>query len=153
MQSTKNAIPWGVPQGSILGPLLFLVHINDLSSVSKSCFSVLFADDTNIFIKGKYLQELCNLLNGELGDIQDWLSCNKLSLDVVKTHYIIFTPRNKIVENIDIKINNTSIERVYTTKFLDVHIDSQWSWKKHIDYTCKKFSKCVAIISKARKAL
>ena len=124
MQSTKNAITCGVPQGSILGPLLFLVYINDLSSVSKSCFSVLFADDTNIFIKGKDLQELCNRLNGELGDIQDWLSCNKLSLNVVKTHYIIFTPRNKIVENIDIKINNTSIERVYTTKFLGVYIDS-----------------------------
>ena len=109
--------------------------------------------DTNIFIKGKKLQELCNRLNGELGDIQDWLSCNKLSLNIVKTHYIIFTPRNKIVENIDIKINNTSIERVYTTKFLDVYIVSQLSWKKHIDYTCKKLSKCVAIISKARKKL
>ena len=56
MQSTKNAITGGVPQGSILGPLLLLVYINDLSAVSKSCFSVLFGDDTNIFIKGKDLQ-------------------------------------------------------------------------------------------------
>ena len=141
------------PSGVYIGTIVVLVYINDLSSVSKSCFSVLFADDTNIFIKGKDLQELCNRLNGELGDIQDWLSCNKLSLNVVKTHYIIFTPRNKIVENIDIKINNTSIERVYTTKCLGVHIDSQLSWKKHMDYTCKKLSKCVAIISKARKKL
>ena len=153
MQSTKNAITGGVPQGSILGPLLLLLYINDLSSVSKSCFSVLFGDDTNIFIKGKDLQELCNHLNGELGDIQDWLSCKKLSLNVLKTHYIILTTRNKIVENIDIKISNTSIERVYTTKFLGIHIDSQLSWKKHIDFTCKKLSKCVAIISKARKKL
>ena len=153
MKSTKNAIACGVTQRSILGPLLFLMYMNDLSSVSKSCFSVLFADDTNIFMKGKDLQELCNRLNGELGDIQDWLSCNKLSLNVVKTHYIIFTPRNKIVDNIDIKINNTSIERVYTTAFLDIHNDSQLSWKKHIDYTCKELSKCVAIISKARKKL
>ena len=150
IQSTKNAITCGVLQGSILGPLLSLVYINDPSSVSKSCFSVLYTD---IFIKRKDLHELCNRLNRELGDIQDWLSCNKLSLNVVKTHDIIFTPRNKIVENIDIKINNTSIERVYTTKFLGVHIDSQVSWKKHIDYTCNKLSKCVAIFSKARKKL
>ena len=58
--------------------------------------------------------------------------------------------RNKIVDYIDIKINNTSIEGVYDTKFLGVHVDSQLSWKKQIDYTCKKLSKCVAIISKAR---
>ena len=148
MQSTKNAIACGVTQRSILGPLLFVVYMNDLSSVSKSCFSVLFADDTNIFIEGKDLQ-LCNRWNGELGDIQHWFSCNKLSLNVVKTHYIIFTPRNKIVDN----INNTSIEKVYTTAFLDIHNDSQLSWKKHIDYTCKELSKCVAIISKARKKL
>ena len=130
MQSNRSAITCGVPQGSIFGPLLFLLYINDLSSVSKSCFSVLFADDTNVFIKGKNLQELCNRLNDELNNIQNWLSCNKLSLNVLKTHYIIFTPRNKIVDSIDIKINNTSIERVYSTKFLGVHIDSQLSWKK-----------------------
>ena len=60
MQSNRNAITCGVPQGSILGPLLFLLYMNDLSSVSKSCFSVLFADDTNVFIKGKNLPELYN---------------------------------------------------------------------------------------------
>ena len=138
MQSNRSAITCGVPQGSILGPLLFLLYINDLSSVLKSCFSVLVADDTDVFIKGKNLQELCNRLNDELTNIQNWLSCNKLSLNVLKTHYIIFTPRNKIVDSIDIKINNTAIERVYNTKFLGVHIDSQLSWKKQIDYTCKK---------------
>ena len=83
-----------------------------------------------MFIKGKNLQELCNRLNDELNNIQNWLSCNKLFLNVLKTHYIIFTPRNKIVDSIDIKINYTSIERVYNTKFLGVHIDSQLSWKK-----------------------
>ena len=91
---------------------------------------MLFADETNIFINGKNQQELCNRFIEELNDIQDWLSCNKLPLNVLKTHYINLTPRNKIVEDINIKINNTSIERGYTTKILGVHIDSQLSWKK-----------------------
>ena len=151
MQTNRSTTTCGVPQGSILGPLLFSLYINDLSSVSKSCFSVLFSDNTNVFIKGKTLQELCNRLNYELSNIRNWLSCNKLSLNALKTHYIICTPRNKIVDSIDIKINNTSIERVYNTKFLGVHIDSQLRWKKQIDYTCKKLSKCVAIISKAKQ--
>ena len=116
MQSNRSAITCGVPQGSTLGPLLFLLYINDLSSVSKSCFSVLFPDDTNVFIKGKNLQELCNRLNDEPNNIQNWISCNKLSLNVLKTHCIIFTPRNKIVDGIEIKINNTSIARVSNTK-------------------------------------
>ena len=92
-------------------------------------------------------------LNEELCDFQDWLSCNELSLNVLMTHYIIFTLRNKIVDTIDIQINDIGIEIVYTTKLLGVHIDSQLSKKKQIDYTCKKLSKCVAIICKARKKL
>ena len=74
-------------------------------------FSILFADDTNMFIKGNHLPEICNRLNEGLSNIQDWLSCNNLSLNVLKTYYIIFTPQNKTVDGIDIKNNYTSIER------------------------------------------
>ena len=62
-------------------------------------------------------------------------------------------PRNKIVNDIDICINDVRIERVYVTKFLGIQIDLQLNWKKHIDYICKKLSKCVGIIAKARKKL
>ena len=78
---------------------------------------------------------------------------NKLSLNVSKTHYMVFTPRNKQVENLNIKIQNTNIERVSVTKFLGVMIDAQLSWKCHIEYTCKKISKCLGVILKARKKL
>ena len=143
----------GVPQGSVLGPLLFLLYINDLSTVPKSCLSVLFADDTNVFVTGKHTEEMSAELNEDLQKNCEWLRCNKLSLNVLKTNYMIFTSKNKTVNDLDIKINNTEIERVYTTKFLGVYIDAQLSWKRHIEYTCSKLSKCTGIFLKARKKL
>ena len=114
---------------------------------------MLFADDTNIFITGKNSKEMCDKINEDLENIREWLCCNKLSLNILKTHYIVFTPRNKVVNDIDICINDVRIERVYVTKFLGIQIDSQLNWKKHIDYICKKLSKCVGIIAKARKKI
>ena len=142
-----------MPQGSILGPLLFLLYINDLSSVSEYCYSVLFADDTNVFISGENVNVLCSTLNEELEGIREWLCCNKLSLNVSKTHYMLFTPWNKIASHIDVKIRGVSVERVYATQFLGVIIDSKITWKPNFEYICKKLSKCVGIIAKARRKL
>ena len=152
-KSSNGEIKCGVPQGSILGPLLFLIYINDLATVSIACLSILFADDSNVFISGKDVEVMCEKLNNDMENIRQWLCCNKLSLNVSKTHYIVFTPRNKQVENLNIKIQNTNIERVSVTKFLGVMIDAQLSWKCHIEYTCKKISKCLGVILKARKKL
>ena len=137
IKSQTEKINCGVPQGSILGPLLFLIYINDLSTVSEACMSILFADDTNMFFTGKNLKTMATVINEELIRVQEWLHCNKLSLNVLKTHYIIFTSRNKCVNDVDIRINDAHIERVYATKFLGVQIDAQLTWKKHIEYTCK----------------
>ena len=153
LKSTTEKINCGVPQGSILGPLLFLIYINDLSTVSKACMSILFADDTNMFFTGRDLQTMTKVMNEELINVQEWLHCNKLSLNVLKTHYIIFTSRNKCVNDVDIRIQNVPIERVYATKFLGVQIDAQLTWKNHIEYTCKKLCKCVGILAKAQKKL
>ena len=150
-KSLHEKVNCGVPQGSILGPILFLLYINDLTNVSEFCFSVLFADDTNMFITGKDMDVLCQQLNKDLRNVQEWLQCNKLSLNVLKTHYMVFTPRNELINDIDVKIYNVQIQRVYATKFLGVQIDAQLTWKTHIEYTCKKLSKCVGILCKARK--
>ena len=152
-KSSFVTITCGVPQCSILGPLLFFIYINDLSSVSEYCFSLLFADDTNMFHTGTDIKVVCNEVSEDLKNVHEWLNCNKLSLNIRKTHYMIFTPRNKIVDDINVKFCDNVIERVYVTKFLGVQIDSQLTWKTHIEYTCKKLSKSVGIISKARKKL
>ena len=138
---------------SILGPLLYVLYLNDLSSVSEACFSILFADDTNMFITGNDVNCMCDKLNSDLARIQEWLYCNKLSLNVSKTHYMIFTPRNKNIEDVDVRIQNICIDRVFVSKFLGVQIDSKLSWKNHTDYICSKLSKCVGILAKARKKM
>ena len=129
------------------------LYIDDLTTISTTSLSVLFADDTNIFMSGKNLPSMTMTLNKQLTAIYEWLFCNKLSLNVLKTHYIIFTQRNKKVNDVSLYFNNVSIERVYVTKCLGVQIDSQLNWKKHIEYTCKKLCKCIGILSKARRKL
>ena len=77
--------------------------------MSEVCFSILLADDTNVFITGHNVHEMCTQLNADLFRVQEWLHCNKLSLNVLKTHYMIFTPRNRIVDDISIIIDSTKI--------------------------------------------
>ena len=93
--SRLSRILCGVPQGSILGPLLFIVYINNLNSVSKKLKTLMFADDTNLFLSGKDLIEIEKEINTELVYVIEWQQTNLLSLNVSKTSYIIFTHKKK----------------------------------------------------------
>ena len=92
-------------------------------------------------------------IDEDLTKIQEWLCGNKLSLNVSKTHYMVFTPRNNFFNDVNVMINNEQIERGYVTKFLGMQIDAPLNWKRHIEYTCKKLSKCIGMLAKARKLL
>ena len=94
--STKD-VKCGVPQGSILGPMLFLMYINDLCSICKYTTPILFADDTNLFSSGKDLKVIENHVNDELSNISEWLKVNKLSLNINKTHYMIFSKKKHVI--------------------------------------------------------
>ena len=152
VKSALLRVQRAVPQGSNLGPLLFLMYINDLAFVSPKLFAVLFADDSNFFCTGKNIHDLIDIVNNELVNIVDWLNANKMSLNIEKTHYIIFCNRGKVIGEVgDVLINGCKISKVYNTKFLGMIIDGNLMWKYHIDYICNKISKTIGIILKARK--
>ena len=92
-ESDLKSIKCGVPQGSILGPILFLLYINDLPQVSQYFMPILFADDTNLFATGYNLNDIVSEINKEIANIYAWVKANKLSLNIDKTNFMRFTPK------------------------------------------------------------
>ena len=117
--SSHLQIKCGIPQGSILGPLLFIVYIHDIINCSKAAIFIMFADDTNLFFKHTNLKILYEHINIELQKKSSWFILNKLSLNIRKTNYIIFKANQKKVDtgNLVIKINDIIIENLEKTKF------------------------------------
>ncbi len=151
--SQLKVIHTGVPQGSILGPLLFLTYINDISNASEKFNYVLFADDTNLLLHDDNLNNLHTALNTELEKISKWVSANKLKVNVTKTNYILFQNRSVEHRMRTVYMEGCELKRVSCTKFLGVLIDENLNWKNHIQSLCLKLSKICGVLYKIRRNL
>lgn len=126
----------GTPQGSILSAILFSLYINDIKSVFRNCNLNLFADDTAIYLVGKDIDELVEIMNSELNVLNEWLNVNKLKLNATKTKYMVLGHKN--VDN----VNQISIgDAVNEIKYLGCIIDEQLNFNANCDYVCKKMAK------------
>lgn len=153
-KSVLGEIKYGVPQGSILGPLLFLLYINDIGNIPFTPDIILYADDTNVFFSGENLHILQLQASKWLNNLSEWLIVNKLELNTKKTKYIIFRCRNKSIRNdVHLKFRGEIIERVRIHKFLGVLFEENLSWSPHIDNLTRRISRSIGIISRAKQLL
>lgn len=149
VKSDLEHISCGVPQGSVLGPLFFLIYINDIINIDDEIKIILFADDTNIFITASDMTALFRKANEICNKLYNWYNSNKLSLNLDKTHYIIFNP-GKLLINLSLTIGSHAIKRESHTTFLGVTLDEYLTWNKHIE-SLVSYIKC--FISVTRKKI
>ena len=153
-QSEFDKVCCGVPQGSILGPLLFLIYVNDMHKGVSVGKIRLFADDTCILYSGKCIHRLIEVAESELISMSDWFKINFLAINVKKSNFMIIrSKQKKLPEKLKIKFDNQTIDECSFCKYLGVIIDNHISWKKHIEKVCSKVSAIVGVMFKTRNLM
>ena len=140
----------GVPQGSVLGPLLFLVYVNEISNVSNQYIPTMFADDCTLSFQNSSLSSLIQECNSELSKFKSWSDSNRLTLNLEKTTCLFISNIHDSILQDSIKMGGRSIDIVKEAKFLGLIIDDKMKFNQHIDYICKKVSKSIGVLYKIR---
>ena len=149
--SKKRPVLLGVPQGSILGPLLFILYVNDLGNISDLAKFYLFADDTAILIKGKNLELLQTKINQLLPLVTKWFHSNRLSLNVLKTHYQLYSMTPSV--DLNVYLDGGKIERRECVKYLGVYVDENLKWHSHIAGVVKVISRNIGVMGRVKHFL
>jgi hypothetical protein len=153
--SSPLPVSVGVPQGSILGPLLFVVYVNDLPSLNLQSKVVLYADDTVLYYSSKYAKDLEDKLNADLVVLSRWLYDNLLTLNISKCKFVLFgsNQRLKKVQDINIRVDQQEIENAESFNYLGVIVKQNMCWADHVDSLCTKVAQRIGTINRVRKLL
>lgn len=141
ISSQLKPIKIGVPQGSILGPLLFNIYVNDIVNVDASTKYVIYADDTTLLFSSKNIENLVTTTNSVLAKIYEWSIENGLTINTNKTKTVLFQAKNKNISlQSDIMLNHSNLEVLASAKTLGIFFDHDMSWNSHINYLAGKLS-------------
>ena len=149
-KSSTQVVKYGVPQGSILGPLLFIIYVNDIPEISNIAKFVMYADDANIIISGSNMNEIQSKIEQLSNRLQNWVKQNGLKMNLKKTKYMIFANKNVKFGSVDVFLDGTKIERVIHERFLGVILDDKLNWAIHRKALASKISRNAGILYRLR---
>lgn len=145
---------YGVPQGTVLGPLLFILYINDIVKYVKNCKICMFADDMMLYVSGSDIHKMIETINKDLDTLYSWLSDNSLCLNINKSKFIVIGNKIKIANlqyNVQVKIKSTILEQVREIKYLGILIDENLNFRKHLNCIMSKISRKVYFLTRISK--
>ena len=149
-------ISCGVPQGSILGPLLYLIYVNDCDKSLRHSNAILYADDTTLIVSAKSYSDLYKFMNEDLRNLHKWLCLNKLTLNASKTKFIVYSISSRssnVPSELSVEIDGNPIERVDNYTFLGTKINQHLSWKPHMLEILSKIQRNLGVVRKIARFL